>query len=196
VNQENKTLFTYFIKNLYTECCRHLVRLILTQEKYEIIEFKTFKISFYKDNFNEKEFVALLEKYGLGIIKNKELLIVEQIKQAVIELIYYSNNVDSIVRKSDYLVERLNMDYQKISRLFSKYEGITLEKYILLNKIERVKELILQNEYTLSEIAYIMDFSTVQHLSATFKKICGVKISEYKKNPEKFKKFINNLRPL
>lgn len=85
------------------------------------------------------------------------------------------------------------MQYQQISRLFSKYEGITLEKYILLHKIERVKELLLQNEYTLSKIAYLMDFSSVHHLSVTFKKICGVTVSEYKQNPAIYKKTLEHL---
>jgi len=96
--------------------------------------------------------------------------------------VHYSNNVNSIIRKSDYIIEKLNMSYQNISKLFSRHENITLEKYIILQKIERCKELIWQKEYTLSEIAYMMDFSSVQHLSNTFKKITGYSVTDYKKN--------------
>ncbi len=178
---------------MLTDCCKHLIRVILEQNKYKLHEIKNSIISFHKDNFEEKEFQELLNQYGFDIIKAKDLQTVELIKQAVIELIHYSNNVDSIVRKSEYLVQRLGMQYQVISRLFSKYEKITLEKYILLNKIERVKELLLQNELSLTEIAFIMDFSSVNHLSATFKKICGVTVSEYKKTPEFYKKTLEHL---
>lgn len=178
---------------MLTDCCKHLIRIILEQKNYEITELINSKISFYKENFEENDFRNTLNQYGFDIIKEKDLKTVELIKQAVIELVHYSNNADSIVRKSEYLVERLRMQYQQISRLFSKYEGITLEKYILLHKIERVKELLLQNEYTLSEIAYLMDFSSVHHLSVTFKKICGVTVSEYKQNPAIYKKTLEHL---
>lgn len=188
-----REIHTYYIKNMLTDCCKHLINIVLTQNGYEIIELVSSKISFYKENFVEEEFCSILNKYGFSIIKDKDLQKVELIKQAVIELVHYSNNVDSIIRKSEYLVERLGMQYQQISRLFSKYEHITLERYILLQKMERVKELLLQNEFTLSEIAYFMDFSSVHHLSATFKKICGVTVSEYKKNPDKYKKSIDTI---
>ncbi|MCX7862091.1 MAG: helix-turn-helix domain-containing protein [Bacteroidales bacterium] len=178
---------TYYIRNITCKCCEHLLHLILTQHQYSIIELLPPKIVFEKENFNETEFEKLLIGFGFAILKDKDLIKVEKIKQAVAELIHYSNNVDSIVRKSDYLVERLRMPYQQISRIFSKHEGITLEKYILIQKMIKVKELILQNEYTLSEIAYMMDFSSVHHLSATFKKYCGITVTEFKENPEKFR---------
>lgn len=161
-------------------CCEYLVHLLLQLHGYEVIEIQSPKIVFNKSNFDEKELETLLLKYGMSLIKDKEAQWVEMIKLAVTELIHYSNNVDSIVRKSDYLVERLRMPYQKISRIFSKHEGITLERYIMHQKMERVKELLIQNEYTLSEIAYMMDFSSVHHLSAAFKKYCGLTVSEFK----------------
>jgi AraC-like DNA-binding protein len=90
------------------------------------------------------------------------------------------NNVNSIVQKSDYLVEKLGMSYQKLSRLFSRQEGITLEKYIIQNKISRIKELLNQGEFSLSEIAYMMDYSSVHYLSKQFKDITGETVSLYK----------------
>lgn len=161
-------------------CCEHLVNLVLQLHGYEVIEIQSPKIVLYKSNFDEKELEDLLSKYGMSLIKNKDAQCVEMIKQAVTELIHYSNNIDSIVRKSEYLVERLRMPYQKISRIFSKHEGITLERYMMHQKMERVKELLIQNEYTLSEIAYLMDFSSVHHLSSAFKKYCGITVSEFK----------------
>ena len=87
----------------------------------------------------------------------------------------------------------MGMTYQQISKTFSKHENITLEKYIILHKIERTKELLISNEYTLSEIAFIMDFSSVHHLSNTFKKTAGVSVSEFKKAPLLYKKSIDSL---
>lgn len=168
-------------------CCIKQMENILQKNNYTIEFIQLGKISVTKSNFDEKKLNQLLIENGFAIIKDIEQQLIEKIKQAVVELIHYSNNVDSIVRKSDYLVERLNMTYQHISKTFSKYHTITLERYILLHKIERVKELILQNEFTLSEIAYMMDFSSVHHLSSTFKKITGVTVTEYRLQPEKYK---------
>jgi len=135
----------------------------------------------------------ILNEIGFDIISDRETIIVEQIKTAVIELVHYSNNINSIIRKSDYLINKLNMNYQTLSKLFSKREKITLEKYIILQKIERTKELILQRELTLSEIAYMMDFSSVQHLSNTFKKYTNFSVTEYKKSGSILKKTIDKL---
>ncbi len=184
---------TYFLKNLLGDCCKQLVELVLQQHQYTILELNPPKITVFKEQFNEEEFEQLLLKYGLSVIREKELLLVEKIKQAVVELVHYSNNVNSIVRKSEYIVEKIGMQYQQISRIFSKHQGITLEKYILLHKIERVKELVLQGEYTVSEIAYIMDFSSVHHLSNTFKKYTGITISDFKQNPHKARKLFENM---
>jgi YesN/AraC family two-component response regulator len=90
------------------------------------------------------------------------------------------NNADSIARKSDYLVEKLNISYQRMSKLFSKHEQITLERYIILNKMEKIKALIDSNDYSFSEIAYLMDYSSVQYLSNQFKKETGISFSDYK----------------
>ena len=129
----------------------------------------------------------------MGLIKSREHKIIDQIKTAVIELIHHSNNVDSIVRKSEYLVEKLGLGYQQLSKLFSKHEDITLERYIILNKIERIKELIDSDEYSLSEIAYIMDYSSVQYLSNQFKKETGLSVSDYKKSDKSIKRTLDNL---
>ena len=141
----------------------------------------------------EKQIVEAVEKIGLELITDKNQAVVEEIKQTVIELIHYMNNVNSVVRKSEYLVEKMGKSYQTLSKLFSKYEPITLEKFILLQKIERVKELALDDKYTLSEIAWMMDYSSPHHLSNQFKQLVGVSLSDYKKNPAVYKKPINQI---
>jgi AraC-like DNA-binding protein len=103
------------------------------------------------------------------------------------------NNVDSIARKSDYLVEKTGLSYPYLSRIFSNHEHITLEKYIILNKIERIKELIDQEELTLSEIAFNMDYSSVQYLSNQFKQMTGMTVSDYKESDRSSKIPIDQL---
>jgi YesN/AraC family two-component response regulator len=133
-----------------------------------------------QERFDRAKINAALARYGLGLIESADQMVVEEIKKAVVDLIHRLNNVNSIVQKSDYLVEKLGMSYQKLSRLFSQYEPITLEKYIINNKIERIKELIDLGEFTLSEISYMMDYSSVHYLSSQFKKITGYSVSDYK----------------
>ena len=125
---------------------------------------------------------SMLNKYGFELVYSREDRIVEEIKIAVIELVHQLNNVDSIVRKSDYLVEKLGFSYQYLSKLFSEHESHTLERYIILQKIERIKQLIDSEEFTLSEIAYMMDYSSVQYLSNQFKSTTGITVSQYKES--------------
>jgi AraC family transcriptional regulator len=129
-----------------------------------------------------KKIEAILEGYGFEIIRDKEKMLVEQIKQAVIDLVHNST-YNAMVRNSDYLVERFGMSYPYISSLFSKHEITTLEKFTILHKIEKVKELIEYGELTLSEIAYMMGYSSVQYLSTQFKSVTGISVTDYKANP-------------
>jgi len=172
---------------------------MLLSEKLTDLGFSVVKIVpgiIKLDKLNEEEeqkLTEILNRYGFEIIKDKDIILVEQIKQSVIELIHYMNNMNSVVRKSEYLVEKLGKSYSHLSRVFSKHEPITLEKYIILQKIERIKELIDQDELTLSEIAYMMDYSSVQYLSNQFKKITGYSVTEYKNQPEGKKSFLDDI---
>ncbi len=157
------------------------------------METGVMEVEFDNEKHSLESIDRLLNEMGMGIIKTREQQIVEQIKTAVIELIHQSNNINSLLRKSDYLVEKLAMSYQQLSKIFSKHENITLEKYIIRNKIERIKELIDSNEYSLSEIAYMMDYSSGQYLSNQFQKETGISVSEYKKGDKRIKKTLDEL---
>ena len=171
-----------YIKNMVCNCC-----ILFLREKFEELGLFVKEISLGKICIIHPEKIIphetinnMLRGYGFEIVHNREDRIVEEIKIAVIELIHHLNNVDSIVRKSDYIVEKLGLSYQYISKVFSEHEHKTLEKYIILQKIERIKHLIDNEEFTLSEIAFMMDYSSVQYLSNQFKSITGMTVSQYK----------------
>ena len=185
----------YKIKNLVCDSAVLLLKETLNSHGYVVyhLTLGSITVSFDPGSLSEKEFQGLLQQYGMNIIEDKEEQLVEDIKVSVIELIHRLNNMNSIIRKSDYLVEKLGKSYQQLSKAFSAHEPITLEKYIILQKIERIKELIDQDDYTLSEISYMMDYSSVQYLSNQFKKITGVSVSDYKKGVSGHKKSLSGL---
>jgi len=192
---DNRVEKQIFIKNMMGKCCIRLLRVVFEENGIEVLSIIPGEadIKYKSLDWNEKRLAVLLEENGFGLILSREKRIVEQTKQAVIELIHELNNVNSIVQKSEYMVEKIGLSYQQISKLFSKHEAITLERFIILNKIERVKELIHSDEYTLSEIAYIMDYSSVQYLSNQFKKETGHSVTDYKKEGLNLKKNLDEL---
>ena len=176
-------------------CCVHMVRENLERAGVSVEEINLGQaiITFDEQAITLDEIRSLLNEMGTDLIEDRDKRLVEQIKLAVIEIIHHMNNVDSIVRKADYIVEKLGLSYAYLSRIFSTHEHITLEKYVILNKIERIKELIDQDEFTLSEIAFMMDYSSVQYLSNQFKHITGMTVSGYKQSNRASKKAINEM---
>lgn len=136
-------------------------------------------LTFNPVKLSEKTLIRAIEETGFELILNRESILINQIKNAVIDLVHHST-FDAMVKNSDFLVQKFSLSYQYMSTLFSTKEHITLEKFIILQKIEKVKELIRQDELTLSEIAFMMGYSSVQYLSTQFKKIEGISVSEYK----------------
>jgi YesN/AraC family two-component response regulator len=175
---------SYKIRNLVCDSSILLLKDILRHSGFIVHDIKRGSITLSYDPalLTESTLEQLLNKYHLEILRDRDEQLVEGIKIAVHELIHQLNNVNSIIQRSDYLVDKLGRSYQYLSKLFSKYEPQTLEKYIILQKIERVKTLIDQDELTLSEIAYIMEYSSVQYLSNQFKQITGLSVTEYKQN--------------
>jgi len=175
-------------------CCIYLLRKELTLDGITIDEIKLGAISLTINprKITWRKIDSILEHFGFEVIRDKDKILVEQIKQAIIELVHHST-YNAMVRNSDYLVERFNMSYPYLSALFSRHEQITLEKHIILHKIEKVKELIGYGDLTLSEIAYMMGYSSVQYLSTQFKTITGVSVTDYKTRPLSDRKSLNAL---
>ena len=129
------------------------------------------------------EFKTALVKYGLELLDDKKSILIEKIKKVIVELIHYSDE-PAKVNFSDYLSEKLNHDYTYLANLFSEVEGINIEHYIIMHKIERVKELLVYDELSLTEISYKLHYSSVAHLSNQFKKITGLTPSHFKRFKE------------
>lgn len=123
-----------------------------------------------------------LLKLGFERLDDKKSKLIEAIKNTIIQLIHHSNAADRKYNWSDILADELHHDYNHLSSLFSSVEGITLEQYIIRQKVERAKELISYEELTISEIADRLGYSSVAHLSAQFKKITGLTPSDFKKH--------------
>jgi AraC-like DNA-binding protein len=128
---------------------------------------------------------ALLDS-GLELMDDKRAVLIERIKNAVIELVHHSDEVIK-VNFSDFLSEKLNHDYTYLANLFSEIQGTTIEQFVILHKIERIKELIIYDELNITEIAWKMNYSSVAHLSNQFKKVTGLTPSHFKQLKSKIR---------
>lgn len=117
---------------------------------------------------------------GLELIYDKNALLIEKIKSVIIEMIHYADNLPEI-KKSEYIAAKLNSNYSKLSSIFSETTGITIEQYIILHKVEKIKELLLYTELSLVQICSMLHYSSVSHLSNQFKKITGLSPTYFKK---------------
>ncbi len=133
-----------------------------------------------------------LEQLGFALIDDRKAQIVEGIKIAIIALIHH-NNDESKVKYSEYLSRQLNLDYPYLSKVFSEEEGTTIEQYTIQQKIEKVKEWITYGEWTLSEIAWRLNYSSTAALSSQFKKVMGITPSEYRDSKNKARKTLDKV---
>ncbi|MDQ0781085.1 AraC-like DNA-binding protein [Chryseobacterium sp. W4I1] len=153
------------------------------------ISIKLGEIIFEKALTTEKkrDLAEALSILGFGVIDDKKSRIIEKIKNTIIELVHHDDN-DAKSNLSDILSEKLHQDYNYLSNLFSEVEGTTIEKYFIAQKIERVKELLVYDELSLSEIAFQLNYSSVAYLSNQFKKTIGLTPSHFKQIKEEKRK--------
>ena len=181
---------TLYIKNMVCARCIKVVKEELEKLglNVENVILGEAVVSSLKD-IDENQIKNVLEQNGFELIDDKQAKIIEKVKVIVIELIQ-NQSEDKLtgVNFSDYISEKVDKSYQYISSLFSSHEGATLETYIINQKIEKVKELLIYNELSLTEISYRLGYSSVQHLSSQFKKITGLTPSEFKHLREKIRK--------
>lgn len=135
--------------------------------------------------------VALL-KSGLELMDDKKIVLIEKIKNVIIEMVHYTDELPK-VNYSDYISEKLGLDYTHISKIFSEVKGITIEQFIIAHKIERVKELLIYDELNLTQISYMLNYSSVSHLSRQFKKVTGLTPSFFKQLKDKKRITLENV---
>lgn len=133
-----------------------------------------------------------LLRSGLELLDDKKSILIEKIKGVIIEMIHYTEELPN-VNYSDYISEKLDNDYTYLANTFSEVKGITIQQFIIIHKIERVKELLLYDELNLTEISYKLHYSSVAHLSNQFKKITGLTPSYFKNLKNKRKKNLENV---
>ena len=184
-----------FIKYMVSIRCKMIVKseienLGLHCTKVELGEAETLE-DLTPDQCVKLKFELL--KSGLELMDDKKSILTEKIKNAVIELVHYTDDMPRI-NFSEYLSKKLNYDYNYLSNFFTEVQGITIEKFIIFHKIERVKELIVYDELNLSEIALKLQYSSVAHLSNQFKKITGLSPSHFKKLKEKKREVLESIK--
>lgn len=178
--------------------CNRCIKVVKEELEKLHLAISAIKLGEVAVNQEEREidFVSLkkvLEDNGFELLDDKKALLIEKIKNVVIETIHQANQVDVHVNFSHLIEKEVGKDYQYLSTLFSSIEGITIEKYIILQRIERAKELLVYNELNFSEIAFKLSYSSVQHFSSQFKKITGLTPSEFKKLNDKNRKPLDRI---
>lgn len=175
-----------FIKNMVCDRCVMMVkqRLDANSINYSSVELGEVKL---KASLDDNKFATLkedLKTLGFELLDDRKASLVSRVKSQIIKYIHSEDEDAANMKLSALLAYKLETDYNYISALFSSTEGITIEKYVILQRIERVKELLTYNELNLNEIAYKLAYSSVQHLSQQFRKVTGLTPTEFKKSTE------------
>lgn len=184
-----------YIRNMVCNRCIKVV-----EEEFEKLSLKIKSISLgevvVEDQLNEKtldNISKVLEENGFELIEDRKMRTIEQIKLLILKLARDEEKTSIKLNISEYLSDKLKADYHYLSTLFSSVENITIEHYLILQKIERSKELLKYGELTLSEIAYQLGYSSVAHLSAQFKKVTGMNANQFKLLTENTRKPLDQI---
>ena len=163
------------------------------QLSYKNIQLGQVELNEEPDAMQLKKLRTMLQQQGFELLDDKKAKIVDRIKTVIVSLIHGKDADEFNLKLSAMLEEKIGMDYHYLSSLFSSVEGITIEKYAILQRIEKVKELLMYDEKNLSEIAFEMGYSSTQHLSQQFKKITGLTPSHFKQLKENKRKPLDKI---
>jgi AraC-like DNA-binding protein len=183
-----------YIKNMVCIRCKVVVKEELTKLGIHFISVELGEVEVSEDLSakQQQQVKAALLRSGLELMDDKKSILIQKIKNVIIELVHYSNEPLTI-NFSDYLSGKLDYDYTYLANLFSEVQGTTIEKFLISHKIERVKELLVYNEMNLTEIACLMHYSSVAHLSAQFKKVTGLTPSHFKQLKDKRRSMLDEM---
>ena len=177
------------VKNMVCNRCIKVIKDELIKNKIDFNYVDLGTIYFDKEiSEEEKEKLKLiLEKEGFELVEDKEAIIVKKIKIIIVQLIHYGKEKPTNQNFSEFISSEIGIEYSQLSKLFSEIEGNTIEHYIIEQRIERAKELIVYDELTISQISYLLNYSSPQHLSKQFKQITGLTPSVFKSIKERKK---------
>jgi len=159
---------------------------------YVIVDLGMVEILEDISQYQREELKKNLLKSGLELLDDKKSILIEKIKAVITEIIHYSDELQQ-ENFSDIISKKLGYNYTYLANTFSEVKGITIQQFIIIHKIERVKELLLYEELNLTEISYKLNYSSVAHLSNQFKKVTGLSPSFYKQLKQKRKQNLENL---
>jgi len=172
-----------FIKNMVCRRCITSVEQVLAEVNLHVINIELGSVRVEEEQLTDSQKEKLesrLNELGFELLDSAKSKLMERIKSVVIEKIHHSGIFDLKTNWSQLISEKLNLDYNYLSALFSSVEGVTVEHFIIAQKIERAKELLLYDEFNLSEIAFQLGYSSVQYLSTQFKQVTGQTPSQFK----------------
>jgi AraC-like DNA-binding protein len=183
------------VKNMVCDRCIRSVREQLEALGYEVvaIELGRGEVAQTLRKSDYTKISKMLSDHGFELISDADVETIEQIKRIVLDHLYHGPKKPAHVNFSTYLASELGLNYFHLSKLFSATEGVTIEHYIILQKIERVKELLMYDQQNLSEIAFDLEYSSVAHLSRQFKKVSGLTPTAFKKQGGKGRKAIDKI---
>ncbi|MDG2431963.1 AraC family transcriptional regulator [Flavobacterium sp.] len=152
--------------------------------KYQMLELGELEISdsVSKDDFAELQ--SSLNRYSIFIVNNEKSQLIQKIKDTIVEMIYENDKLPSVTI-SQYLSDKLNFSYGYITNIFSEHTYTSIENFIIIQKIERAKKLIIEEQLTLTEVSYKLNYSSVAYLSSQFKKVTGLTPSAFKRIVDK-----------
>lgn len=184
----------FYIKNMVCTRCVMVVKAELEKLGFQpnIVELGEIHFKEKIADVDKNKIAKHLNAFGFELLDDATSRIIEKIKLVLIDLVQNKNN-DINLNLSDYLKNNLAQDYSKLSNLFSEVEGISIEKYFINLKIERIKELIVYDELSLTEIANMLNYSSVAHLSNQFKKNTGMTPSQFKNQTFRNRKFLDKI---
>lgn len=190
----SKAMMKLYIKYMVSLRCKIMVREELKKLGINYVVVDLGVVELFEDISEEQceQFGKNLHKLGLELLDDKKTILVERVKNVIIEMIHYSDELPKI-NYSEYICEKLGYNYTYLSNLFTEVKGITLQQYIIMHRIERAKELLLYDELNISEISYRLQYSSVAHFSNQFRKITGLNPSFYKKLKQKRKGNLEDL---
>ena len=183
-----------YIKYMVSLRCKMMVKEELKKLgiKYVVVDLGLVEVVEEITNRQREQLSKNLLKSGLELLENKKSILIEKIKNVIIEMIHYSDDLPK-VNYSDYISEKLGYNYTYLANTFSEVKGLTIQQFIIIHKIEKVKELILYDELSLAEISYRLHYSSPAHLSNQSKRITGLTPSFYKKMKRKRNENLENM---